>query len=118
MASLLNGQSATHVSGMKCDHCLGKATDALPTSSWDSRTAQRVSTAALPGASDPATNWTVKKVAELLNGMGVAGVIEDYALFGAAAQMRYTEAIATLAADVLVALATPGRLDLLEAIYA
>lgn len=32
--------------------------------------------------------------------MREAGIIEDYALFGAAAQMRYTEAVATLDADV------------------
>ena len=39
----------------------------------------------------------------MLNEMRTAGVIADYALFGAAAQMRYTEAVATLDADVLVA---------------
>ena len=59
----------------------------------------------------------MKEVAELLNGMREAGVIRDYALFGAAAQMRYTEAVATLDADVLVATATPDRLDPLRAIY-
>jgi len=77
-----------------------------------------VSAAPLPGAGDPATIRTVKEVAELLNGMCVAGVIKDYALFGAAAQMRYTEAVATLDADVLVATATPGGLDPLAAIHA
>lgn len=71
----------------------------------------------MPGASDPATVGTVKEVAELLNGMRAAGVIRDYALFGAAAQMRYTEAVATLDADVLVATATPDHLDPLGAIY-
>lgn len=50
--------------------------------------------------------------------MREAGIIEDYALFGAAAQMRYTEAVATLGADVLVVTATPDRLDALEPIYA
>ena len=74
--------------------------------------------AALPGPGDPATIRTVKEVAELLNAMRDAGVVEDYALFGAAAQMRYTEAVATLDADVLVATATPDRLDVLEPIYA
>jgi len=44
--------------------------------------------ATLPGPDDPATIRTVKEVAELLNGMRDAGVVEDYALFGAAAQMR------------------------------
>jgi len=36
-----------------------------------------------------------------------AGVITDYALFGAVALMRYAEAVATMDADVLVAL-PPG----------
>lgn len=72
----------------------------------------------LPGTGDPATIGPVKAVAELLNGMRDAGVIEDYALFGAAAQMRYTEAVATLDADVLIAVPAPDRLDLLEPVYA
>jgi hypothetical protein len=46
-----------------------------------------------------------------------AGVISDYALFGAAAQMRYTEAVATLDADVLVAVPSSDRLDVLSPIY-
>lgn len=46
-----------------------------------------------------------------------AGVIQNYALFGAIAQMRYTEPVATLDADVLVALTPSGRLDLLGGIY-
>lgn len=71
----------------------------------------------LPSAGDPATIGTVKEVAELLNGMREAGVIRDYALFGAAAQMRYTEAIATLDADVLVATTTADGLDPLRTIY-
>lgn len=49
--------------------------------------------------------------------MRAAGVIADYALFGAAAQMRYTEAVATLDADVLVAAPGPDRLDVLAPIY-
>ena len=60
----------------------------------------------------------MKEVAELLNGMRESGVVEDYALFGAAAQMRYTEAVATLDADVLVAMSPPAGLDVLEPIYA
>ena len=59
----------------------------------------------------------MKKVAELLNAMRAAGVISDYALFGAAAQMRYTEAVATLDADILVAVPAPDRLDVLSPIY-
>jgi len=49
--------------------------------------------------------------------MRAAGVITDYALFGAAAQMRYTEPVATLDADVLVAVPAPGKLDVLDGIY-
>ena len=44
-------------------------------------------------------------------------MISDYALFGAAAQMRYTEAVATLDADVLVVMPPPDRLDVLGSIY-
>ncbi len=47
-----------------------------------------------------------------------AGVIANYALFGAVAQMRYTEAVATMDADVLVALPpTGGTLEILSPIY-
>ncbi len=47
-----------------------------------------------------------------------SGVIQNYALFGAAAQMRYTEPVATLDADVLVAVPQPDKLDVLGDIYA
>ena len=60
----------------------------------------------------------MKAVAQLLNEMCSAGVIQNYALFGAAAQMRYTEPVATLDADVLVAVSQPDRLDVLGDIYA
>lgn len=53
----------------------------------------------------------------MLNEMRAAGVILDYALFGAVAQMRYTEPVATLDADVLVAVPSPEGLDVLNAIY-
>lgn len=56
-------------------------------------------------------------MAELLNAMREAGVVSDYALFGAVAQMRYTEPAATLDADVLVAVSEPERLDVLKPIY-
>lgn len=56
-------------------------------------------------------------MAELLNSMRDAGVITDYALFGAAAQMRYTEAVATLDVDVLVAVPSADRINLLAPIY-
>lgn len=59
----------------------------------------------------------MKDVALLLNEMRAQGVITDYALFGATAQMRYTEPVATLDADVLVALPRPEGLDVLRPIY-
>jgi len=59
----------------------------------------------------------VKELAHLLNEMQQVGVIRNYALFGATAQMRYTEPVATLDADVLVAVASTDRLDLLGNIY-
>ena len=60
----------------------------------------------------------MKAVAELSNEMCAGGVIQNYALFGAAAQMRYTEPVATLDADVLVAVPQPDKLDVLADIYA
>jgi hypothetical protein len=59
----------------------------------------------------------MKLVAQLLNEMKAAGVIADYAIFGAVAQMRYTEPVATLDADVLIAVHAPERLDVLAPIY-
>lgn len=59
----------------------------------------------------------MKELAQLLNEMQAAGVIENYALFGAMAQMRYTEAVATLDADVLIAVASPERMDVLAGVY-
>lgn len=59
----------------------------------------------------------MQDVAELLNGMVAAGIIKEYAVFGAVAQMRYTEAVATLDADILVAVPDADRLDLLTPIY-
>ncbi|MBI2090621.1 MAG: hypothetical protein HYT78_18065 [Deltaproteobacteria bacterium] len=59
----------------------------------------------------------MKEVAQLLNEMRASGVVVDYALFGAAAQMRYTEPVATLDADVLVALPSPAGLDVLTPVY-
>lgn len=57
-------------------------------------------------------------MALLLNEMRDTGVVSDYALFGAVAQMRYTEPVATLDADVLVAVPAPDHLDVLGPIYA
>ena len=53
----------------------------------------------------------------MLNEMQRAGVIGNYALFGATAQMRYTEPVATLDADVLVAVDAADRLDVLGGVY-
>lgn len=59
----------------------------------------------------------MKAVIELLNEMKRAGVIHDYALFGAVAQMRYTEPVAMLDADVLVLLKDATAIDVLSPIY-
>ena len=58
------------------------------------------------------------EVARLLNDMVRDGVITQYAVFGAVAQMRYTEAVATFDADILVAVPDEQSLDLLSPIYA
>ena len=60
----------------------------------------------------------MKAVAQLLNELQSSGLVQGYALFGAMAQMRYTEPVATLDADVLVAVSRPDRLDVLGDIYA
>jgi hypothetical protein len=60
----------------------------------------------------------MKRVAELMNEMLQAGVVLDYAVFGAVAQMRYTEAVATLDADILVKVSNPEALDVLAPLYA
>jgi hypothetical protein len=59
----------------------------------------------------------VKEAAKLLNEMVAAKVVSNYALFGALAQMRYTSAVATLDADVLVAIPDGDRRDILAPIY-
>ena len=59
----------------------------------------------------------MKEVATLLNDLRGERVITEYALFGAVAQMRYTEPVATLHADVLVVVPPPERLDVLTPIY-
>jgi hypothetical protein len=60
----------------------------------------------------------MEQVARLLNELFAAGVITNYALFGATAQMRYTEPVATLDVDVLISLPAPEKIDLLKEIYA
>lgn len=59
----------------------------------------------------------MRDVARLLDETRGEGVITDYALFGAVAQMRYTEPVATLDAGVLVVVPWPDRLDALTPIY-
>lgn len=59
----------------------------------------------------------VKELAELLNAMREARVVGDYALFGAIAQMRYSEAVGTLDVDVLISAPPPSGLDILQTIY-
>ena len=59
----------------------------------------------------------MQKVAKLLNAMISEEVISDYAVFGAVAQMRYTEAVATLDADILVAVPDMEQLDVLTPLY-
>jgi hypothetical protein len=46
------------------------------------------------------------------------GILLDYAIFGAAAQMRYTQAVLTVDVGVLVDVPEPNRLDILRPIYA
>jgi len=60
----------------------------------------------------------MKELAQLLNEMLAAGVIENYALFGAVAQMRYTEPVATIDADLLIAVPEKKGLDILKGVYA
>jgi hypothetical protein len=59
----------------------------------------------------------MKEAAELINEMLEDGIVENYAIFGAVAQMRYTEAVSALGADVLVALPDESSLDLLGPIF-
>ena len=53
----------------------------------------------------------------MLRDMLEDGVISDYAIFGAVAQMRYTEAVSTMDADVLVGVVGEKRIDVLDPIY-
>ncbi len=59
----------------------------------------------------------MKELAQLLNEMLSTGVIQNYALFGAVAQMRYTEPVATIDAALLIAVPSPKGLDILSGVY-
>ena len=59
----------------------------------------------------------MERVARLLNDMIDSGIITNYAVFGAVAQMRYTEAVVTMDADILIAVPDPPSLDVLSPIY-
>ena len=59
----------------------------------------------------------MRELALALNEMVRLSVVHNYALFGAIAQMRYTEPVATLDADVLVAVPEGNSLDPLRHIY-
>jgi len=59
----------------------------------------------------------MKDVARLLNDMISAGIITDYAIFEAVAQMRYTQAVVTMDADILVVMERQDSLDVLKPIY-
>ncbi len=59
----------------------------------------------------------MKAVFELVDALKDAGIVRDYALFGAMAQIRYTEPVATLDADVLVLLPGEAGFDALSPIY-
>ncbi len=60
----------------------------------------------------------MKLVAEILNQMLADGIISNYAVFGAVAQMRYTEAIVTMDAEILVIMPDQRNLDILGPVYA
>lgn len=59
----------------------------------------------------------MRELAELLNEMVDKGVIKNYAIFGAMAQIRYAEPVATLDIDVLVGVSEAERIDILKGIY-
>ena len=59
----------------------------------------------------------MKKVVEILNEMCKLGIINTYAIFGAVAQMRYTEAVVTLDMDILVGIPETDSLAILSPIY-
>jgi len=59
----------------------------------------------------------MKDVARLLNQMVADGVVTEHALFGAVAQMPYTDAVVTMDAGVLVGVRNERAIDVLRPIY-
>lgn len=59
----------------------------------------------------------MKEAAQLLSDMLSGSIIKDYAVFGAVAQMRYTEAVVTMDVDVLIVTPKQGSIDELSPIY-
>jgi len=59
----------------------------------------------------------MQELARLLNEMCKNEIVTNYAIFEAVAQMRYTEPVATVDADVLVAMEGEVGLDVLKPIY-
>jgi hypothetical protein len=59
----------------------------------------------------------MKDVARLLSDMLSANVIADYAVSGSVAQIRYTEAVVTMDAAVLIVTQQQGSIDELSPIY-
>jgi len=59
----------------------------------------------------------MKAVARLLNDMLSTNIVKDYAVFGSVAQMRYTEAVVTMDAAVLIVTPQQGSIDKLSPIY-
>ncbi len=49
--------------------------------------------------------------------MSQIGIINTYAIFGAVAQMRYTEAVVTLDLDILISIQDTNSLAILSPIY-
>ncbi len=79
--------------------------------------APRSSSAGLKSAVFPASMKPMRAVASLLEEMVSVGVITSYAVFGAVAQMRYTEAVLTEDADVLIAVPRDAGLSPLHHVY-
>ncbi len=59
----------------------------------------------------------MNEIVKLLNEMCCNGVVKTYAIFGAVAQMKYTEAVVTMDIDVLVAVPEADCLAILHPIY-